>query len=96
MVSVGRALMSEPSVLMLDEPSFGLAPLVTHAIYSAMTTMLDQGLAVLVVEERPDRALDFVDDVIVLERGRMIESVSASRLDRAALVERMNLSANPR
>ena len=69
MLAVGRALMSKPRLLVLDEPSTGLAPLLAKAAYEALTVLRGQGLTVLVTEQQVPLAMAFSDRGYVLENG---------------------------
>jgi branched-chain amino acid transport system ATP-binding protein len=72
MLSIGRALASAPSVLLLDEPSLGLAPKVVRTIMGVLRGLADDmGLAVLLVEQNARSALSVADDAIVLALGRV-------------------------
>jgi branched-chain amino acid transport system ATP-binding protein len=80
MVAIGQALMADPRVLLLDEPSSGLAPAVVADIYAVVATLRERGVAVLVVEQNLDRALATADFVYVLDRGRVALSGAAAEL----------------
>ncbi len=81
MLAIGRALMSEPVVLALDEPSLGLAPLVIDRIYGVIARLRDEfGLTVLLVEQNAQRALDVADHGYILENGRVVLDGPADRL----------------
>jgi branched-chain amino acid transport system ATP-binding protein len=72
MLAVARALMLRPRLLMLDEPSLGLAPIVTKELFRVLGEICDeQGVTVLVVEQNANLALDFADHAYVLESGRI-------------------------
>jgi len=71
MLAVGRALMSKPKLLMLDEPSLGLAPLVVRDIFSIIKTIRDEGVTVLLIEQNANVALKIADRAYVLETGRI-------------------------
>jgi len=71
MLAIGRALMAEPRVLVLDEISLGLAPVAIDALYEALDVIRDQGIAILLVEQNVHRSLAVADRVYVLERGRI-------------------------
>jgi branched-chain amino acid transport system ATP-binding protein len=72
MLAVSRALMMQPKLLMLDEPSLGLAPQVVAAILRTLRLLADGGLAILLVEQLAMLALDTADDAYVLQRGRVV------------------------
>jgi branched-chain amino acid transport system ATP-binding protein len=82
MVAIGQALVADPLVLMLDEPSSGLAPAVVDDIYRAMQVLRDDGRALLVVEQNIDRALWSAERAYVLERGSIVLSGSCAELAR--------------
>ncbi len=78
MLAIGRALMSRPRVLLLDEPSLGLAPIVVHAIFEAIVEIHRAGVPVLLVEQNANAALRNSDRAYVLETGRVaLEGTSA-------------------
>lgn len=87
MLAVSRALMMRPKVLLLDEPSLGLAPQVVTTILRALRSLADDGLAVLLVEQLALLALDTADEAHVLQRGRVALSGPAHELrrDRAVI-----------
>ena len=73
MLVIGRALMSDPKVILLDEPSLGLAPLVVEEIFTIIRRLKDEGnLAVLLVEQNAALALDIADHGYVMENGRIV------------------------
>jgi len=71
MVAVGRALMSKPKLLLLDEPSMGLAPIVVEEIFEVIKTLRDTGTTIFVVEQNAFLALSISDRAYVLENGRV-------------------------
>ena len=71
MLAIGRALMSKPRLLMLDEPSLGLAPLVVHEIARILKEINKQGVSVILVEQNAELALDLAHYAYVLETGRI-------------------------
>jgi branched-chain amino acid transport system ATP-binding protein len=81
MVAVGRALMSEPRLLLLDEPTTGLAPTVAAGAYEALTVLRGQGLTIVVAEQQVPLALGFSDRGYVLESGRIQLSGDAAELE---------------
>ena len=80
MVAIGRALMGKPAMLMCDEPSLGLAPMVVSEILRELSRLRDQGIPVLLVEQNARKALEVADRAIVLKRGVMVLSGSAADL----------------
>lgn len=77
MLAVGRALLAGPRVLMLDEPSAGLAPRLISDLLSRIRLLVDRGLPVLLVEQNVKAALKVVDQLYLLERGRIVGQGSA-------------------
>ena len=71
MLAIGRALMSDPEILLLDEPSMGLAPLVVDEIFAVIAQFRAEGRTVLLVEQNAGAALDIADYAYVLENGRV-------------------------
>ena len=77
MLSIGRALMSQPKLLLIDELSLGLMPAMIDICYTAITDLKSRGMAILIVEQSTHRALEVADDVTVLESGREVWKGSA-------------------
>jgi len=71
MLAIGRALMAEPTLLLLDEPSLGLAPLIVEQIFSIISTIRDSGTTVLLVEQNANQALRLADRGYVMETGQI-------------------------
>jgi branched-chain amino acid transport system ATP-binding protein len=80
MLAIGRALMTAPKVLLLDEPSMGLAPMLVNQIFSIVQEINRRGTTVLVVEQNARQALQLAHRAYVLETGRIVKSASASEL----------------
>jgi branched-chain amino acid transport system ATP-binding protein len=80
MLAVGRALMSRPKLLLLDEPSLGLAPLLVKEIFSVVKRIRDRGVTVMLVEQNAHLALEIADRAYVLETGHVIMSGDAKKI----------------
>ncbi len=80
MLAIGRAMMSHPDVLLLDEPSMGLAPLVVKAIFSIIDQIRADGTTILLVEQNATQALQLADRGYVLENGDIVMSGPASQI----------------
>jgi branched-chain amino acid transport system ATP-binding protein len=80
MLSIGRALMARPRLLMLDEPSLGLAPMLVRAIFDTIREINEGGVTILLVEQNARAALKLADKGYVLETGNIILSGSAEEL----------------
>jgi branched-chain amino acid transport system ATP-binding protein len=80
MLAIGRALMSEPKVLLLDEPSLGLSPRLVSDLFSVLRRITEGGQSVLLVEQNAHQSLRLADRVYVLENGRIVRSGSADEM----------------
>ena len=80
MLAIGRALMSRPDLLMLDEPSLGLAPILVERIFELLGEVHDQGTTILLVEQNAHKALNLADRGYVLESGNIVLEDSARAL----------------
>lgn len=80
MLATGRALMTDPSILLMDEPSMGLSPLLVKEIFSIIQTLHDSGITILLVEQNAKMALAVSDRAYVLETGKISMSGPASEL----------------
>jgi branched-chain amino acid transport system ATP-binding protein len=87
MLAVSRAITAKPAVVLFDEVSFGLAPIVVDRIYEAVRAIIATGSAVLLVEQYVDRALDLADSAVVLSRGKVAYAGPTARLRSADLLE---------
>jgi branched-chain amino acid transport system ATP-binding protein len=95
MLSTARAILGRPSVLLMDEPLEGLAPVICDELMSALTKLASQGtMTILLVEQQIERALDFADKVLILERGRNVwcGMSSSLRLDQAVIERHLGVS----
>ncbi|MGH6991020.1 MAG: ABC transporter ATP-binding protein [Stellaceae bacterium] len=94
MLAMGRALVGAPKLLLLDEPTEGLAPIVVEALAEAVARIRDEtGLAVILVEQRVDLALAFARDAIVLDRGRIVWRGTAQALQQDEVLKQRLLGA---
>lgn len=80
MLALGRGLMAKPQLLMMDEPSLGLAPIVVEEIFETISLLKKEGLTILLVEQNARKALQCADRGYVLEGGRIVLSGAASEL----------------
>lgn len=95
MLAFGRAAISRPRVMLMDEPSMGLAPSAVETVMAQVRSIADSGIAVLLVEQNARMGLQIADDVVLMARGSVVYSGSASEVaDDSALV-RTFLGGNP-
>jgi branched-chain amino acid transport system ATP-binding protein len=71
MLAIGRALMGNPRVLLMDEPSEGLAPQIVHEVMETIRKLKKSGLSIVLVEQNPNLVFDVADDIVVLNTGRV-------------------------
>ena len=93
MLAVGRALMSDPTLLMLDEPSLGLAPAVVDSMYETLATLRAAGLTLLLAEQSMELALDIADTATVIQTGRSVMSGTAREIAESPDLHRAYLGA---
>jgi len=91
MLAIGRALMSNPRVLLMDEPSEGLAPQIVAEVMATIRRLKAQGLSIVLVEQNAKLVFDVADDIVVLNSGRVVVEGSASELARGGLDLRQHL-----
>ena len=91
MLAMGRALMSEPRMLLLDEPSLGLAPAVVEALYETLTRLHADGMTLLLAEQSVELALEIAQHAYVLQTGRSVLDGPAAELARDPEVQRIYL-----
>ncbi len=91
MLVMGRAMMSRPSLLLLDEPSMGLAPVLVEAIFNTIVDINKQGTTVLLVEQNALMALNIADRGYVLQTGEIVLSDNAKALQNNAMVQKVYL-----
>lgn len=80
MLAIGRALMSEPSLLILDEPSLGLAPIIVEEMFGLISQLHREGLSILLVEQNAAQSLEIAQRAYVLEQGAITLSGAAQEL----------------
>ena len=80
MVAIGRALMAKPELLILDEPSLGLSPLLVQELFRVLKTLNEQGLSILLVEQNVVQALTISDRAYVLESGKIVTQGTSAEL----------------
>jgi branched-chain amino acid transport system ATP-binding protein len=93
MVAVGRALMSAPNILLLDEPSLGLSPLMCKELFAALARIRDKGLGILLVEQNAKRSLAIANRGYLIANGRIVGEGSAESLRNDPAVQRAYLGA---
>jgi branched-chain amino acid transport system ATP-binding protein len=91
MLAIGRALMSKPSILLLDEPSMGLAPLLVDTIFDIIETINKQGMTILLVEQNAQVALSIAHRGYVMQAGEVVLYDSAQALQENEMVRRLYL-----
>jgi branched-chain amino acid transport system ATP-binding protein len=80
MLAIGRALMAKPSVLLMDEPSMGLAPILVEQVFETIDQISKEGLTILVVEQNANVALSIADRGYVIQTGRIVMKDTAEAL----------------
>jgi branched-chain amino acid transport system ATP-binding protein len=97
MLAVGRALMSEPRLLLLDEPSLGLAPAIVESLYETLARLHDEGMTLLIAEQAVSLALEIADYAYVLQTGRTVLEGAAQSLADNPEVQQvyLGIAANP-
>ena len=91
MVAIGRALMSAPKLLLLDEPSLGLSPLLCGELFQALARVRETGVAILLVEQNAMQGLNIADRGYLIETGRIVGQGSAQSLRNDPAVQRAYL-----
>lgn len=94
MLAIAQALMPEPRLLMLDEPSAGLAPAIAAEVFDLVATMRDADLSILLVEQVVEEAMAVADDIVVLESGRIAVAGPIEDFSDSALVREVYLGKN--
>ncbi|SHH44887.1 branched-chain amino acid transport system ATP-binding protein [Anaerosphaera aminiphila DSM 21120] len=93
MLAMGRAIMSRPRLILLDEPSMGLSPLFVEKIFEVIKTLKEEGVTILLVEQNANLALSISDRAYVLETGKIVSSGSAKELSEDSSVKEAYLGA---
>lgn len=101
MLAIGRGLMSKPKLLMMDEPSLGLAPMVVTEVFRIIREIRNEGVTVFLIEQNANAALKVADHALLLETGRIVlegsglELLENTRVKQAYLGEKAHLRSNP-
>jgi len=80
MLALAKGLMSLPSLLMLDEPSFGLAPKVVRQFYNTLSLIKEEGISILLVEQKAQYALNFTERAYLLDNGKILLSGTSQEM----------------
>jgi branched-chain amino acid transport system ATP-binding protein len=83
MLAIGRAMMSNPRVLLMDEPSEGLAPQIVAEVMATIRTLKKSGLSIVLVEQSPKLVFDIADDIVILNSGQVAVASTSEELTRA-------------
>ena len=93
-LEIGRALLLRPKVLLIDEPSIGLSPIVVQDVFKLLRKLVDQGTTILMVEQNVKSALKYSDEAIALESGRLVLHQSAAEILADPEMDRLFLGAS--
>lgn len=85
MLAMGRGLMSEPEIILIDEPSLGLAPVVVNDIFEILRGLKEEGKTIVLVEQNTHRSVEMADHVYLMQSGKVILSQAAAEVDLDAL-----------
>ncbi|MBU2936374.1 MULTISPECIES: ABC transporter ATP-binding protein [Pacificibacter] len=95
MLAIGRALLLNPRLIVLDEPTEGLAPAIVSEVIDLIKMISDEGIAVLLVEQNMHAALAAVQDVAIMVGGEVVETCTAEALERDAALQKRHLGLEP-
>ena len=93
MLAIGRALMARPKILMMDEPSLGLAPLIVDEIFKIIQQLNQEGVTILLVEQNARMALKVAHKLYLLEQGAVTFEGSPTEMQQNELIQRAYLGA---
>ena len=93
MLAIGRALMARPKILMMDEPSLGLAPLVVDEIFKIIQQLNHEGVTILLVEQNARKALKVAHKIYLLEQGKVSFDGSPAEMQQDEIIQRAYLGA---
>jgi len=88
MLAMARGLMSDPKILLIDEPSLGLAPIVVQEIFALLARLKTEGRTIVLVEQNTQRAVQIADQVYLMQGGKMVLAQAAAEVDLKALHDR--------
>jgi branched-chain amino acid transport system ATP-binding protein len=91
MLAIGRALMQNPRVLLMDEPSEGLAPQIVAEVMATVKKLKDSGLSIVLVEQNPKLVFDIADDIVILNTGQVAVTSTAADLSKDGVDLRQHL-----
>lgn len=94
MLAIARALMSQPRLLLLDEPSLGLAPQIVETIFELISTLREQGITILLVEQNVAMSLDIVNRAYLMASGQIVATGTAEELKSSNIIEQSYLGTH--